>query len=348
MEVQKRPTIRDIARAAGVSYQTVSRVLNNHQNVRAETRDRVEAVMKELNYAPNSLAKSLATQRTNIIGMLTATFRGSAMARTLVAAEEYAAARGYHTLISGAERLSRAEPNDVTMLRGRQLDGILIAYHGSKHDTYRLLSELPQGVPVVTTGYAGDKPGVYSVSADSQLGAYLATSYLIELGHRRIAAITGPEGAYESDVRSLGFEQAFLERGIEVDRSLLFEGDWFVEGGYSATKALLERRKDFTALFVQSSDRAAMGAARALHEAGMRIPTDVSLIGFNDLDTSRFMIPALTTVRYPSRELGEIAVRALIDAIDGRTDSSALTKDEKERLLPSLVVRETTSKPLQV
>lgn len=298
-------------------------------------------MIRELNYAPDSLAKSLATQRTNMIGVVTATFRGSAMARTLDAAESFAASHGYHSLIAGAERLSRAEPNDVTLFRRQRVDGILIAYHGSEYDNYKLLSDLPGNIPVVTTGYAASHDGVITVRVDSDYASCLAVRHLGELGHRSIATITGPEGAYETVLRIRGYEQGLREIGVEPDPTIAFEGDWFVEGGYQATRMLLSSGRPFSAIFAHS-DRAAIGCARALHEAGLRIPEDVSLVGFNDLDISGFLVPSLTTVKYPSFELGNVAVRVLIDAMSGNMAKAIPSEEELSRLRPYLVVREST------
>jgi LacI family transcriptional regulator len=215
----------------------------------------------------------------------------------------------------------------------------MIAYHGSKDDHYDILAAVPDTIPVVTTGYAFDQSNVVAVRVDSRKGARDAVRHLVALGHESIAMITGAPRAYETEERILGYRDAMNEAGLSVDSSLLVEGDWFVESGFLAANRLLEDSGPFSAVFAHS-DRMAMGCIAALTEHGRRVPEDVAVVGYNDIPESRYYNPPLTTVRYPSFELGQICAKLLIDLIDGKDPLAAdRIQDESDALNTQLVVR---------
>ena len=341
MSKRKRVTIREVGEHAGVSYQTVSRVLNESGPVSAEARERVELAIRELGYVPDPVAATLANRTSRVIGIVTATYEGNACVQTLEGAGAYLERHGYAVVIGGGEHRSRAEPEMLPFLKQQRVEGLLIIYHGSEDDSHRLLSEIPPNIPVVTVGYAHDRENVLAVGVDSEAGARTATEHLISLGHRRIAVIAGAPHAYETVQRDAGYSSAMTRAGLEVDERLAESGDWFIESGYEATMRLLERSSDFTALFAHS-DRMAVGAIRALLDRGLRVPADVAVVGFNDISLARYAVPPLTTVHYPLYELGEICGRLVIARANAEPgDEAALTDDEIRRLEPHLVVRES-------
>jgi LacI family transcriptional regulator len=261
------------------------------------------------------------------------------MVHTIEGAQVYAVAHDYQITISGEELHSRSEPTAHSLLKRQPIEGLLIAYHGSKDDHYGILKTIPATLPVVTTGYAFDQGNVFAVRVDSRAGAHNAVRHLISLGHRSIGMITGAARAYETEERILGFRDAMDEANISVSSSLLVEGDWFVESGYLAAKRLLEMKSRFSAVFAHS-DRMAMGCIAALTEHGMRVPEDIAVVGYNDIPESKYYNPTLTTVRYPNYELGQICTKLLIDLIDGKDIvSTCRTWQEPDALNTQLIVR---------
>jgi len=330
---RKKTTIEDVAALAGVSRQTVSRVVNDRDLVADETRARVLAAIEELDYRPNASARSLASRRTYVLGIVTADFSDYTHACIIEGAEAEAQSQGYLFFVSSAEHGPDGEPLHSPLLSQRQSEGLLIVYHGSDHDTYAIFEDIPHDLPVVTIGYAENREGVATVSITNARGARQATSHLLSLGHRRIAHITGPPKMHESISRWLAYTQTLREAEIVPDDRLIAEGDWSSASGYRATIELIERGVDFTAIFVQN-DRMAMGVLQALRERGLRVPEDMAVVGFDDIPSARYFSPPLTTIHHPFRELGRTGTRLLIELVNGRPAPT-----ERVRLGTSLVVR---------
>lgn len=313
---RQRVTIRDVAAVAGVSYQTVSRVLNGKAEVADGTRARIQAAIAELDYRPSAIARSLVSQRTHVLGLLTADFSDYTHARIIEGAEAEARRQGYIIFISGADRGPDGEPLSSMILSRHQAEGLLIVYHGADRDRYEVFQGIPRDLPIVTIGYAPQRPDVAIVGIANVEGARLATEHLLRLGHRHIAHITGPMQFYASKERFQGYLEALAAAGLTLDHFLVTGGDWTSGSGYRATMRLLDTTT-FSALFVQN-DRMAMGALQALRESGRRVPDDIAVVGFDDIPSTPYFDPPLTTVHQPTFELGQSGARLLIDLIHGQ------------------------------
>jgi LacI family transcriptional regulator, galactose operon repressor len=311
----RRISIKQVAEMAQVSTQTVSRVLNDRPDVAPETRQRVRQVIAELDYQPSAIARSLVSRRTHTLGFITADYTDPFFISVIAGAAAEARRHGYYVMLGTTERNLQDEPEYIRLLTERQVEGILFARPSTEPDDRHLVGLLRAGVPVVTTAYHLPGEPLTVVDVDNVDGAGQATRYLLEGGHHRLAMITGPAGWKSVDDRSMGYKSALEEAGLAYDPELAVEGDWSFESGHRAMERMLARKIHFTALFAQN-DRMAIGAIRALREAGQRVPEDVAVIGYDDMPVSEFCDPPLTTVRQPAGEVGEVAVRLLITAIE--------------------------------
>ena len=331
---RKRVTIKDVAARAGVSRQTVSRVLNGEGVVAEETRARVLAAIDELGYRPNAIARSLVSQRTYTLGLLTADFNDYTHARIIEGAEAKAREHGYLIFVSGAEHGPYGEPLCCTpILSQHHAEGLFIVYHGTDGDSHEIFEHIPHDLPIVTIGYAPNQENIVTVGIANYQGARQATQHLLDLGHRRIAHITGPMQMYASQERQRGYAAALHDAGVTPEDFWIASGDWSTSGGYQATLQLLERNFGLTALFVQN-DRMAMGALQALREHKLRIPQDVAVVGFDNIPSTPYFDPPLTTIHQPNYELGRTGARLLIDLINGKPAPSCPI-----RLETKLVIR---------
>ena len=331
----ERATIRDVAAAAGVSYQTVSRVINNRPDVAEETRRRVWQVIEELGYQPSAIARGLVSKRTYTLGLITADFSDYFFTQVIVGAEAEARKQGYFFMLCSTERNPDDEPEYLRLLTEREVDGVLFARPSTEEDSRHIVSLIQQGVPLVTTAYwlSGEKLTV--VDVDNINGGLQATECLIELGHRKIGMITGPAGWRSVNDRAEGYKLALSRADIPFDASLVEYADWSYQGGYEAMHRLLAKAPQITALFAQN-DQMAIGAMRALREAGRRVPDDVALVGYDDIPAAAYCHPSLTTIRQPMQQVGEVATRLLIELIN---DSAA---ERKEVLLTTELIRRET------
>jgi len=292
----KTATLADVAALAGVSQQTVSRVVNAQGKVAARTLERVQAAIAELHYVPNRLAQGLARQRTQTIGFATNDISLHAPSQLASGIERAARARGYSLIVSnvsdyGLGPVTRA----VSALTERQVDGLLVNASLSSRDAQTIRARFP-GVPCVFLDVPQDAP-VQAALLDQFLGARLAAQHLVALGHTRIAFIREPSLAVAEHSRVQGWQRALADAGLRPAAET--EGDWSPMSGYVATQTLLAQGVPFTALLV-ANDQMAMGALRALWERGMRVPHDVSVVGYDDTPESALLIPPLTTVRQDS------------------------------------------------
>ena len=328
----RRSTLRDVAELSGVSYQTVSRVINQHPNVARRTRERVLSAIHQLDYRPNQAAKVLATGRSYILQLLMYDIRYSDPLPAMI----YQARKlGYTLLISelspfAAPEEIRAALDDLT---ARMIDGLVI-YTPTPFFSYTEMLSLCRGVPFVLVGAAlGIKSP--SVVFDQRHGCELAIQHLLDLGHCRIAEISGQPRHIDAQLRHETMVAMLKARGLSLGPSV--EGDFEVPSGYMATKKLLDCGEPFTALFV-ANDRMALGALRALHERGIRVPEDVSIVGFDDVGEAAYFTPPLTTVRQDLQTLAQQSIEYLVSMI---ADS---TMPVQQRVLyPELIVRESTA-----
>ncbi|HEX2864715.1 MAG TPA: substrate-binding domain-containing protein [Deinococcales bacterium] len=306
-----RPTIHDVARSAGVSYQTVSRVLNDSPHVAEETRQRVQAAIAELDYHPNRAARSLATNRSQHIGLLafgTGFYGPSQMVANL---ERAADSRGYSIIFTGLNHATRLdlESGLRALVEGGVAGIVLVAPF--KELSAALLREVAPLTPVVAVDSMG--AGVNCTSIDQQLGGRLAAEHLISLGHRDIAFLLGPSGWFDARQRAAAWTDTLREHGLEP--AARERGDWTPASGYQATQKLLQSGARFTAILA-ANDQMALGAMRALREAGREVPGDVSVTGFDDIPEAEFLTPPLTTIRQDFAALGRQTLGYLVGLIE--------------------------------
>lgn len=333
--MQKLVTIRDVAAAVGVSPQTVSRVINNRPDVAAETRRRVWEVIQELDYQPSAVARSLVSKRTYTLGLITADFSDYFFTQVIVGAESEARKHGYFFMLCSTERNPADEPEYLRLLTERQVDGILFARPSTEQDSRHVAALVRRGVPIVTTAYYLPGEQLTVVDVDNVDGGLQATRHLVDGGHRRIAMITGPADWKSVKDRSTGYRLALKQVGISFDPSYVEEGDWSYESGYEAMRRLLLKAPGLTALFAQN-DCMAIGAMRALRQAGRPVPRAVAVVGFDDIPAAAYCHAPLTTMRQPMQEVGRVATQLLIDLVNNPT------VERKEVLLKAELVRRET------
>ncbi len=318
---RKRVTIKDVAAEAGVSYQTVSRVINHHASVRPETRARVLEAIERLNFRPNLAARGLPQQRTFIIGLVIPyeadyLFRDPHLLAQISGIDAEANARGYNLLLSTEGGSGDDLEAFERLLRNQVADGVLVVETARSHAGCALLAR--EQYPFVSLGYAPGAPPSCAVHANDREGARQATLHLLKKGHRRIGIINGPPtGAVQAmEERLTGHRQALQEAGLTFDPTLMVYGDYTRPSGQRATEQLLALPDPPTAIFA-FNDRMAMGAIWAIRAAGRRVPDDIAVIGFDDIPAAADFSPPLTTVRQPSKEAGATATRILFDIIEG-------------------------------
>jgi DNA-binding LacI/PurR family transcriptional regulator len=328
----------DVAQLAGVSHQTVSRVMTDHPHVRDETRTKVLLAIEELGYRRNSSARALATRRTRTLGVIASNTTLYGPASTLFALEEAARAEGYLVSTVSLRKMTREKLSEaLDHLSEGGVEGVVaIAPHRS---AVAALAELRPPFPVVTVG-SGQASGMPSVTVDQRLGARLATSHLLAAGHREVWHLAGPEDWLESEDRAAGWQAALEAAGIKPPPSP--SGDWSPLSGYRAGRELARRAgRGLTAVFV-ANDQMALGVLWALREAGVRTPHDVAVVGFDGIPESEFFAPPLTTVRQDFTTVGRRSIALLLDRIEGGT-AGGTTRVVIE---PQLVVRASTAHTL--
>lgn len=331
----RTPVMSDVARLAGVSHQTVSRVVNGQTNLRPETREKVEQAIRQLGYRRNSAARALVTRRSGTIGVIGAKsgyWGPSTVHRTIQAAGRQA---GYFVSATNLQSLTRAELTDaLDHLHDQSVEGIVLI--SATDDAIEVArAKEASGVPVVVVEAAEDRAR-WTVGVDQVTGAVLGTEHLIHLGHKEILHLAGPPDWTEARARLLGWQTAMYRAGLRP--ALHLAGDWSARSGYELGRDIA-RHSEVTAVFA-ANDQMALGLLRALTEAGRSVPDDVSVVGFDDIPEAAYLIPPLTTVRQDFTAVGHRAIEILQSAIaaDGRPDP--------ERLIsPELVVRASTAPP---
>jgi LacI family transcriptional regulator len=313
--MQKHVTINQVAREAGVSIQTVSRVINHRYDVAPETRQRVQEAINRLGYQPNAIARGLASSRSRTLGLITYDFNDRSFTQVVTGAEAEAHRYDYFFMLGNASCDPTDEPKYLRLLSERHVEGVLFARQGSPNDLEHLSNLQKSGVPVVTTGY--HQPGIplATVDVNNQEGGRKATECLLRNGHVHIAAITGPLSSQSACDRDLGYRLALESAGIVANPQLVAEGDYSHRSGYLAMKQILSAGCPFTALFAHN-DRMAIGAISALGEAGLRAPEDVSVVGYDDIPEAEFANPPLTTIHQPMVDVGAAAARLLIKMVE--------------------------------
>ena len=330
-------TIFDVARAAGVSSSTVSRVLNNYKHVRPETRERVLTAVTRMGYVVNQQARSLAGGRSQVIGLLVHDLGASYSGEVIRGIDEELAAMQYDLMLYTTHRRKTKESIYVATLTRGMTDGLLLLLPLNPEAYLETLRQ--RRYPYVVIDHQGFDDFSPTVGAANWRGAYDAASYLIALGHRRIGFITGAMDLSSAVERLNGFKAALEAHGIPLIPELVQQGDFQQPGGYTAASALLDLAEPPTAIFA-SNDASAFGAIDAIRSRGLRIPEDISIVGFDDLPQAAYMHPALTTVHQPLTEMGRVATRMLFQYI--KEPGNAL---ERVVLETRLVVRDSCQPP---
>jgi len=332
--VERTPVMADVARLAGVSHQTVSRVVNDQPNLRPETRERVQRAIEQLGYRPNTAARALVTRRSGTIGVIGSKsgFWGpSTVHRTVQAA---ARAAGFFVSSVNLPALTRTEVVDaIDHLRSQGVEGVvLIAATDEALDVAR--THQAAGLPVVVV--EGDETKArWTVGVDQARGAAMATEHLLELGHTEVVHLAGPQSWTEARARLAGYQQAMWAAGLRPAPPLI--GDWSARSGFALGCEEIVPRHDVTAVFC-ANDQMALGLLRALHESGRPVPEQVSVVGFDDIPEAAFLIPPLTSVRQDFGAVGRRAIEILRAVIEGGTPPESL-------ISPELVVRTSSASP---
>jgi LacI family transcriptional regulator len=331
-------TIREVASRAGVSPTTVSHVINNTRFVSADARQRVLDAMSELNYRPNVLARSLRRGETHTLGLILPDSANPFFAEIARAIEDVAFSAGYSVIIGNSENQLSKEQIYVEVLVNKQVDGLIFVTTGDQSSS--LESLVRDGLPVVVVDRRLSGLQVDTVLTDNLQGGLSATRYLLELGHRRIACVTGPSNLTPSAERVIGYRRALEEYGVSPDENLILRGNFHPDSGYRATLELLRCQPPPTAIFV-CNDMMAIGALRALGEAGLRVPEHCSLVGFDDIELASYVIPPLTTIGQDKTALAEAAVTLLLERI-ADPDLPAQNRVLPTKLIERLSTRRTT------
>lgn len=331
--VGKKSTLHDVARRANVSYQTVSRVINDHPNVASDTRARVEDAIRELGYIPNRAAQSLVTSRSSTIGIVSYGIELYGPLQMVSNTEHALKNRGYDLIFSSVDHATANDfQKQIERLQGQLVDGLVVVTPAKVDDLRDMVAHIKVPYVVVDVQLGSQYP---TVCIDQKTGGWLATQHLIDIGHRRIAEIAGQQGWSGAEQRHQGFTDAML--AAHLDDLVFVHGDWTAASGYDATVKLLNDRPGFTALVV-GNDQMAMGAIAALRDSGLAVPDDVSVVGFDDIPESAYMAPPLTTVRQDFRQLGLSGAAALLKQIESKSGVV-----EQKVIQPELVVRRSTA-----
>jgi LacI family repressor for deo operon, udp, cdd, tsx, nupC, and nupG len=331
-----RPTIYDVARLAGVSTATVSRALNDTGQIAPGTRAAIDAAVEQLGYRPNTIARSLVTKSTQTIALLLPDITNPFYAALVAGIQKQALEAGHTMLLCTTEGDPEREEQYLNLLRAKQVDGALV--DGLRLPPDRIARFVRDGFPIVCLDRDVDSTSVPLVQVDNRLGARLATEHLLSLGHLRIAHVSGAPELRISEERVEGYRDALRAAGLTPDPGLVRPGYFSEEGGYEATRNLMNR--GYSALFA-ANDLSAVGAIAALAEQGYRVPDDISVVGFDDLRLAAFTTPPLTTVHQPAAEIAERATKLLIDLTRGKRIAKQL-----HVLAPELVVRASTAPAL--
>ncbi len=325
-------TMKDVARLAGVSTSTVSHVINNNRFVSDGVREKVEQAIRHLNYAPSALARSLKINQTHTIGMLLTTSSNPFYAEVVRGVEESCYQRGYSLILCNTagdeERMNRS----LETLMQKRVDGLLMMCTESHLPSADILNRYPS-IPTVMMDWAPFEGRGDIIQDNALLGGELATQHLIDCGYTRIACIAGPQDKTPARMRLEGYRNAMTKSGLEILPGYVVNGDFEFQGGYNGMVELLALETPPEAVFT-SNDAMAVGVYHALYQAGMRIPQQMAVMGYDDIELARYLTPPLSTIHQPKDALGELAIDTLIHRLSD-PDASQQTLV----LTPELVVR---------
>ncbi|MBC8059423.1 MAG: LacI family DNA-binding transcriptional regulator [Clostridiaceae bacterium] len=328
-------TIKDVAKLAGVSVATVSRVINGTKAVSQEVTERVIKAINETSFKPNALARSLAGKKSNMIGVVVNDINNMYFGELVSSIEKTATYYNYSTILCNSNGDRKIELDNFYLLKDKGVDGIIFTAHKTVQEG---ILEFIKNNPMPTISLNSTCAGALSISVDNKLESYEATKFLMEIGHRNIANIR----AFCSDdacgvSRYEGYKMAIMEAGIPLKPSMVTAGDFTIESGYNACEKLMMFNKNITAI-VCANDEMAFGALNYLFDKGINVPGEVSIIGFDDIKISRFIRPRLTTLHQPISEIGNMSAKILIDMIN----KGEKIQDKDIVLKGSIEVREST------
>jgi DNA-binding LacI/PurR family transcriptional regulator len=330
--------MKDVARLAGVSVQTVSVVINNKPDIAPDTRDRILSAIESLGYRPFAVARSLRTGSTRTIALVVSDITNPFFAKMANTVEDYAHRSGYNLILYNTHSDLERERNYMQIATQRWVDGLLFV--STKDTMYGLEPLRAAGIPVVAVDRIPDDYDGPWVILDNLKTGSLVAEHLLDLGHRYFAHISGPLDLRLSRERLQSFQDAIAARGIEPGVSVAGDDSWSCESGYRAMQSLLEMRRQPTAVFA-SNDRLAIGAMRAIVEAGLHIPEDISVVGVDDIEFAAYQTPPLTTVRQSLTDVATLGIKILLGILRGETPAQTQVVFE-----PMLVVRQSTSRPV--
>jgi LacI family transcriptional regulator, repressor for deo operon, udp, cdd, tsx, nupC, and nupG len=325
-------SIKDVAKLANVSTATVSRVLRNAGNVTEETKRRVLEAIEALNYQPNVLGRYLRRMETETVLVIVPDITNPFFSKVLRGIEAVALERGYQVLLGDTQNDVQLEEQYLNVLPQKQVDGMIFLTARTRKE---LMEEMSRQFPIVLACEYLEGTDIPTVSIDNISSARKATEHLIGLGHRRIAHLTGPMDVILSRDRLRGYYQALAQHDIDVDAALVQEGDFSFESGYNVTLKLLALEKPPTAIFA-ANDAMAIGAIKAVRHRGGRVPDDVAVVGFDDIQMASIFEPSVTTIAQPMFDIGKQAMKLLLQLIDGEE------VERRQFVLPDrLVIRES-------
>jgi LacI family transcriptional regulator len=341
--VRQKVTIRDVATAAGVSHQTVSRVINHRPDVADDTRRRVWQIIEDLNYQPSAIARSLIRRRSYTLAVVTAGLKYVGPSRTLSGITEQAEEMGYTLVL---KELPRFDSDDIqpllNSLLARQVDGILWAVPEIGANRAWLEDRPPDIAAPLTFLTMQARPGVSSVSVDNYRGGYLATKHLLQMGYRHIGHIAGPLDWWEARQRLAGWRDTLRQAGRPAADHQWKAGNWSAASGEQAIGPLLDAYPEMDALFV-ANDQMALGVLQVACRQGLRVPQDLAVVGFDDIPEAAYYWPPLTTVYQDLRRLGRTAVRELSRAVEAGHQQDGPASPVTLSLQPELIVRDSSA-----
>ena len=331
-------TIKDVAEKAGVSTTTVSHVINKTRFVSEDLAKRVADAVRELDYQPSGLARSLRTRASGTIGIVIPDITNPFFAEVVRGIEDYCYEHGYSVFLCNSDGTPEKEYHHLKLLREKGVDGFVLVSAGDDRESLDLLER--SDIPKVIIDRQVDRVNIDSVLIDNFKGGYLATRHLLELGHTRIGCITGPSQLTPSGQRLNGFTQALSEHGIMIDEELVVTGDYRSDSGGKCLVRLMQANIPPTAVFA-CNDIMAIGAMAAARQLGYNVPAQLSIVGFDDIAMASMVIPKLTTIAQPKRELGETGAKLLLKRIVKENHK----KETTIVLEPTLVIRESSAPP---
>lgn len=324
--------MKDVARLAGVSTSTVSHVINNNRFVSERVREKVDQAIRELNYAPSALARSLKINQTRTIGMLLTASSNPFYAEVVRGVENSCYERGYSLILCNTEGDEDRMNRSLETLMQKRVDGLLMMCTETHLPSAEILNRYPS-VPMVMMDWAPFEGRGDIIQDNALLGGELATQHLIDRGYTRIACIAGPQDKTPSRLRLEGFRKAMASSGLSVLPGYVVEGDFEFQGGFNAMNQLLALEVLPDAVFT-SNDAMAVGVYHALFQAGLRVPQDIAVMGYDNIELARYLTPPLSTIHQPKDELGELAIDTLIHRMldpDASQQTLVLTPELVER-----------------